>query len=382
MSNLQIYLNQFNDFENLKRDLLLNNLLINENDNLCIIKYDKHIVDFKTHAFLRECRGTIIEKKTNKIICLPIIGGVELDEFKNKVNWKDCVIEESIDGTLITLYYYNGRWNTATKSTFDGNCCWNSQETFHNLFEDAVKCVGLNYKILDTDFCYSFVLCHPKSRNITNYTKPRLYHVSSRNMKTFKEKNEEIGIEKPKLIKLGTFNQCGANTYDELLEVMRLNMIFDKEGYMLYNKDRQYRVKIQNPNFAFVHKLKGNHPNILYRLLELQNHSDKDKFLVYFPEYKQKMDNLENDLVKLVDILDSLYTNVKKNRDSSVEIPKIYKKIIILLHNEYRRLMDNYKPNIHSYKPNINKRKIRHFLDHNVEPSYLVSMIKNIHQVH
>ena len=68
------------------------------------------------------------------------------------------------------------------------------------------------------------------------------------------------------------------------------------------------------------------------------------------------------------------YNKVKKNKEN-IEIPKLYQKPIIELHNEYIRLMNNYKPNKHQYKPNITLAKVIHYLNKEIEIKYLFYLI-------
>jgi len=73
-----------------------------------------------------------------------------------------------------------------------------------------------------------------------------------------------------------------------------------------------------------------------------------------------------------------LYSDVKKNKLENIVIPKIYSKIIVLLHIEYHKLMDKYRPEQHSYKPNITLTKIKHFILNSIEKNYLVAMLNTI----
>ena len=137
MSELRDYINSnnFNSFDELRSELLNKNLDIRENDQLCLIKYDREKNNMDN--LLRDCRGTIVNKSTNKILVFPLRGKHTKDEFINNVCWEDCVVEESIDGTLVTLYYFNNQWNLSTKGSLDANCYWNSKKSFRELFYEC-----------------------------------------------------------------------------------------------------------------------------------------------------------------------------------------------------------------------------------------------------
>ena len=86
---------------------------------------------------------------------------------------------------------------------------------------------------------------------------------------------------------------------------------------------------------------------------------------------------MEKKIDNLAKIIFKYYCDVKK-LNLKVEIPKLYQKIIKELHNEYRNLMDRYKPEVHTYKPNITLKKVIHFLENNTEKSYLVALLDSI----
>ena len=198
-------------------------------------------------------------------------------------------------------------------------------------------------------------------------------------MKTLCEVDEELGIKKPKILKLNNYNAIGSNSYNQLLNSID-TLPFNKEGYMLYSKNRKYRVKIKGSEHLKVHKIKGNYPNILQRLLEIRECIKKDnnvEFLEYFSEYTDDMLKLEEKIDNLAKKIYKYYCDVKK-LNLNIEIPKLYQKIIIELHNEYHSLMDRYKPEIHTYKPNITLKKVIHFLENNIEKSYFVALLDSI----
>ena len=64
MSELRDYINSnnFNSFDELRSELLNKNLDIRENDQLCLIKYDREKNNMDN--LLRDCRGTIVNKST------------------------------------------------------------------------------------------------------------------------------------------------------------------------------------------------------------------------------------------------------------------------------------------------------------------------------
>jgi len=354
--------NNLSKFEDIKNSLInINGLIIKENEDLYLLKYNRKEgtkEDYDTNEFLKECRSIILEKDTNKIICLSLKFKESYEIFQENVKWENNVIEESIDGTLINIYYYNNEWNISTRGTLDANCYWNSSKTFKDLFMEASQICNMNYELLDKDFSYSFVLCHPECRNIVKYSSPNITHILSRNMTTLIESDEEIGIQKPNIIKILNLNKIDPTNYDELAQNVNL-LKFNNEGYMLYSKDRLYRTKLRSSDFIKLAKIKGNEPFINKRLLLIRNTDELTEFLTYFPEYTSNYKELEINFKKLVDELINIYTIVKIQK-KFIDIPTLYRKPIYEIHRIYINLIDGY---ISGSRPTIRKSDIENWLE-------------------
>ena len=327
MATIQKFLidNKNLEFELIKAKLLNLNLIVKESDNLFIINYkNKPETNNINKELIKDCRSIIIDKNNYNIMMLGLTGSIEYNEFKESVSWNDAVIEESIDGTLINLYYYNDMWNFSTKKTIDANCYWNTEKNFKELFLEAIKVYNFNFNILNQKYCYSFVLCHPEARNITFYDKSKLYHVSTRNLETLDEIDEDIGILKPSILKINEYNTLNnCNNYDKLLENLN-NLEYSNEGYMLFSKDRKFRTKLRSKNHLIIKELKGNYSNMTLRILEL--------------------------------------------RKEDIDIPQILKKPIYEIHGIY--INNNYNKS----KNNINLIKITKWLN-NLDAKYLCYLL-------
>jgi hypothetical protein len=353
--------NNLSKFSEIKEKLTdIKGLIIKENDHLYLLKYNKKEVteeDYNTYRFLKESRSLIIEKETNTIICMSLIFKDSYENFIDNVEWKDNVIEESIDGTLINLYYYNNVWNIATRGTLDAKCYWNSEKTFQTLFMEASESV-LNYDLLKKNFCYSFVLCHPGSRNISKYSEPNITHILSRNMETLQESDEEIGIKKPYIIKILNLNKIEADSYEKL-ETFVDTLDYIQEGYMLYSKDRLYRTKLRSKEFIKICKLKGNEPFIIKRLLTLRNTDELQEFLLYFNEYSDDYKKMEQTLTNIINEIYNYYIQIKIEK-KFIDLPYFSRKPIYKIHNIYLELVSQY---VSGAKPIIRKETVKDWLE-------------------
>ena len=119
------------------------NYVNNNSLGLMILKYDKNNSNCNLNDnFTRYCRGLIIEKESRRIVCCP---PEKSSNFTNLIplimehdnKWENVTIENFIDGTMINVFYYDGKWNIATRSRIGANCRWLGKKTFSEMFEEA-----------------------------------------------------------------------------------------------------------------------------------------------------------------------------------------------------------------------------------------------------
>ena len=148
--------------------------------NLYLVTYTRGKSDMNI-PIVRACNGLIIEKNTNKIICQSFYKTASDDETENYLlpDYTKSKLEELNEGTLIRIFYYNNKWNYATKGCLVAKkSYWNSKKSFYDMFVDCLKVSNLNIDDkFDTKYCYSFIIRHPENKYIVNYEIPSLVHV-------------------------------------------------------------------------------------------------------------------------------------------------------------------------------------------------------------
>jgi hypothetical protein len=312
--DLKEKLSSFSTFEELKSGLLEYFIYVKEweySPNLYLLTYDKAKSDF-TIPFVRQCRGTIVEKKTNKIVCYTFDKGLEFsfddydlsdENLKLKdVNWDNSRVERSVDGTQIRLFYYNDKWNFATTRCVDAyRAFWSSSSSFGQQFTEAAEAIGLDYERLDKSCCYSFVLCHPMNRIVKKYESPSLVHVLTRNMDTFEEVlDDDIGVPHPEYFDGETPHSLLNRAYnDTTLE----------EGYIVFDRDSGLRMKIITRVYESVKLLLGNGNNMFYRFLELRQSQLLNDFYNFYPEWKAQFAQYELNIFNMIKDIHRHYMN-------------------------------------------------------------------------
>ena len=182
IGNIEALLNLQNDPDN---------FVIREVDDMVLIRYKRDITDMD-NKLTKYLRGIIVDKNTLDILFYGLDKGIDYDEFKELNNDFNITIEESVDGTMINLFYYNDSWRVSTKTMINAaDSKYYSQRSFLDLFMEAKG--EFNFDSLNKRCSYTFVLVHPENRIVVKYNKSELVHINTRNMDTLELVNDLFG---------------------------------------------------------------------------------------------------------------------------------------------------------------------------------------------
>ena len=305
---------------------------------------------------MKQCRGTILEKDTNKIVCYTFDKGLDFEYSEYDLNdkdlqlkvlpkgveskyidWSQCQVEESVDGTQIRLFYYDGKWCKATTRCSDAyRARWYSDKSFGELFDEAAVEDGVDYDLLDKECCYSFVLCHPENRIVVPYEKPHLVHVMTRRLDTFEEvtdTNSVAGVVRPKIY-------TKFSTPWELVNYAHIQSDSNLEGYMVHCTSEvdgvvtHQRMKIISSAYLAVKELRGNGNNLFFRYLELRQSGLLPSFAQYFPEFADQFKAYETNILNIAREIKTQYINKFVYRSIKVA-DWHYRPVVYKLHGEY-----------------------------------------------
>ena len=169
-----------NETINLLNSLKLTEKLWYYNNNLYkILHYDKSFLTNDMVNTIGIFRSLLIDNK-NKIISFSPPKSLKYDLFKSQNdNIKEVNVEEYVEGTMINLFWNNIEWEISTKNTIGGKIIFfqneDKQLTFRNMFNEICNYVGLDYENLNKEYCYSFVMQHPKNRIVIPFFDMKLY---------------------------------------------------------------------------------------------------------------------------------------------------------------------------------------------------------------
>ena len=306
------------------------NMKVKYTQDLYLIKYMRDRGANLNIDFVRHCRGVIFEKgsKSTKPVCYPLSGGVNYEDFKKFIPFERVRFEESIDGTMINVFYFKNEWRVSTKGCIDAKRSrWGSSKSFYTMFNEACN---FDLQSLNKNYCYTFVLVHKDNRIVTKYSDPNLYLVHVRDMTTLESRPRDevynVNFTRPKVLSFESY---------EDLENSLTELSYEKEGFMLYDSENtDVRVKLKGDAYVKVKNMKGNDKNKRYGLLKKILQNTETDYLRRFAEDYETVKELEHDLKSLIVSILYYYKNVRVNK-IKMDIPKHLAPIIYKLHGIY-----------------------------------------------
>ena len=246
--------------------------------NYHILKYDKQWLNKENNKSVGLLRSVIFDDEGN-LVCFSPPKSLDVSSLVIDKN-ENVQAEKFVEGTMINVFYNKKTesWEMATKSSVGGESCFFMQDgfkiedTFKYMFDEVCNSIDFDINSLKKDYCYSFVMQHPKNRIVKIISTMKLYLVEVYEIQGLKVNIvpfSNLDINKKIIIpdKISINNSNDFNHCKETLASMNTN--YQVVGVVLKNKHGE-RFKIRNPNYEHVKKLRGNQPKLPYQYLILK----------------------------------------------------------------------------------------------------------------
>ena len=298
-----------------------------------LLKYDQLVSPtIMSIPEVQECRGIVLEKDTWKVLSCSFFKFFNSEESNaHKIDWDTAHVLEKLDGSLITIYHYNGVWCTATTGTALGEGEVNNKlgTTFNQLFWNVVsEKYDFKKENLNELFCYVFELTTPYNIVVKPHGESAATLLMARNLVTLEEVPFEaltgiadlLGVPRVKSYDLNAKN-VGA-----LLRTFE-NMVWSDEGYVVMDANFN-RVKIKNPAYVAVHGLKNKTAE--YNIIEIIKTNEIEEFGAVFPDRKKEIFSLKENYDNLIEKLEFVWEELKplKPKNITPEEKKHYAKSV------------------------------------------------------
>ena len=379
-------LNNITNFIESKKKLEDLGLIVKDYDNLYLVKYDKD-TSMMDNEDVRKCRGIILEKNTNKLVCISPGKSINNDYYHKKyINLEDksnIVIEEFYDGTMINVFKYKDTNYISTRSCLGAHCTYRSIKTFNTLFNE---CVNISiFDKLDNGHSYSFLIQHPDNRIVKDYSEPSSILVMTTRINDDNTIHILNSIETQDLlvscdVKLKTPKIYNIESMDEIYnEIDNLND--SDQGFVLkyYDNGIDNRSKIRNLRYNEIRLLRGNNTNKMYMYFELRKNQNISEYIEYFPEDKKLFDEFRLELYTFTQRLFKYYQELKvRKKIKFLDIDYEFRPLINDLHTLYKTTKKQITKNVViNYLHNLNSAKILFVLNYSKKNSSNSQTTKN-----
>ena len=294
MLEIQKFIQQNTDWET-KLTKSPYDLIIKRKDNLILFKYTQGVSDF-SYKIPNEARGLILEEGTWKVVKAAFWKFFNLwEEHAAQIDWASAQVTEKMDGTCVSLYWYDNEWKIGTNSNIDAHDSSlniGGYKTYYDLCAAALRKYNVDFNKLNKNYTYTFELCSPYSRIVCKFNEIELYLILVRDNSTLdeidiKSISKEIGVPTPK------FFPIVSNNPEDFTNIVN-SFNDNQEGIVVKDKFNN-RVKIKSEQYFHIHHLINNHNFTRARAFDLIFKNDFE-VLVYFPEYAEFFDNLKEEL--------------------------------------------------------------------------------------
>jgi hypothetical protein len=321
-----------------------------QNPNIYMLVYQKDKSDFNI-PLVSECRGIILEKNTNKVLCYTF-------DRKQEFNWDsdNTSICQSVDGSQLKLYYYNDEWMISTTRCIDADkSFWYSEKSFKELFDECLNESIIDYDKLNKEYCYSFVLCHKENRIVIKHNMNHLVHVLTRDLSkdNYPFIDVDVGITKPEKVNI--------DNHDEIDKMISNNKTL--EGLFMWRDGKHCKLKFDY--YTNIKKLRSNSRDLLYEYIHNVCTGNKDMYISEYDEYKDNFKLYENRLSNIINRIHYNYMEYFVHKNIILkQVNKVYHKHLYGLHGIYKKDGTKItKEVVRNYVLSLDAKQIMHIIN-------------------
>lgn len=323
--NTQKFLRQFDDTATALKEIQVRYAIKTnfhvEYPNLVQFKYDQIDSPMKSDI-VQECRGLILDMNDNwKVIAYPFKKFFNHGEHHAfKIDWKNARFWEKIDGSLMFVYWYDGKFHVASSGLPDARGVASDQTTtFKDLFWNTWN--GMGYEMPHyKDRTYIFEMTSPLTMVLVPQTENKITLIGARDLTTMCE--IDIDFVKENWNKVKSFPISSIEEAEQLCVSMNP---MEQEGFVITDGNFG-RVKLKSPQYAAISHLGLTPDEIQEKGLRMDKYdgntqerwmlkiimiNECSEFLAYYPQYTQLYTKVHDRYKKLVSDTEKLYDSVK-----------------------------------------------------------------------
>lgn len=274
-------------------------------NNLVLLKYDQINSPF-TEAIVRECRGIILDESNDwNVVSMSFTKFFNNSEpLAAPIDWTTSKVFNKLDGSLATIYAYNGSWHVATTGSPDAGGQVNDFDfTFAELFW---KTYEYDLPPVDCNICFYFELTSPYNKIVVNHAEPKLTLLGARDIKTL----EELPIHKASLYisNCPYVQEFPLDSFAEMDKTFETMSPYEQEGYVVCDANFN-RVKLKHPRYVYLHHIKDSVSQ--KNFVKVAINGEIPEVVSHFPEFEHILTDAQVRIDCLVNQLEIEYEKIK-----------------------------------------------------------------------
>lgn len=300
-----------------------------------VVLLDYHMIDSpKMNPVVIECRSLILQFDTFGVVSRKFdrfFNYGEALEYYHDFDLSRSVIMEKADGSLIGVYYHNGKWHISTR----GMAFAEGEHTFGGTFKDKVlNAFGMDeqefqsiFSVFNKNLTFVFEYTSPENRIVTKYQKPEMVLLGANDG----EKEWDYETMYCNLVAYGVKNIRKVKTYQasDMDAVVKLaNSLPDlEEGFVIYDPISKKRMKVKSSLYVVAHSIRGNDPLPTKKnLLRLLFTGELGEFCAYFPEWSEKASDIQREVdnaYRELSVAWDKYKHLESQKDFALSIKDV-----------------------------------------------------------
>jgi hypothetical protein len=346
-------------------------LLLDQNDHLRLYGYysctnDDPIEKKQSRGLITDLDDQVIFRSlpyTDEFIADdPVIPDLNLEEWD---------VYPSIEGTLLRMFCHQKKWYLSTNKKLDAfQSFWSSETSFGEKFYNTILSqnidIGAFEASLNPSLIHIFLLSTTQDNRIVCRPQPdvpRIVWVCSLDKDGRSQPNPLLETMFPKPAKLSI------STVPRLIEETQELDPYRYQGLILFHQRENRQIKILNPVYSRLSKIRNNCPNLLLRYLQVRIDPEKKKdFLDLYPEGGEYFDSYEKHIERIVQKIHASYVS-KFIRHVNVLLPRHEYQILKECHDHYHKDRINNK---------IYPETVKQIVD-TMEPRFLFRVLRDIY---
>lgn len=276
-------------------------------DNLVCLKYSQYESPME-ELVAQQCRGIILDEANDwAVVSYPYNKFFNYKESNAAaLDWDSAIVQDKLDGSLMTLYFYDGQWRVQSSGTPDASGEVSGYKmTFAELFWSSWEQLGYALPIGYEDYCFMFELETPYNRIVVQHSEHSIVLHGVRNVTTFVEESPAVWAEK---MGWQAVNSYAFGTIEALVARAEALDPLEQEGFVVCDAEFN-RIKLKSSEYVKLSHLKEG--NSYRKLLSVVVNNESAEFLSYFQELQSLFDEVAEKYAQLVTFLEEEYDKYK-----------------------------------------------------------------------